>query len=84
MIEIIVSCNNKKYTEEVDAQDYFDEEEEEETEGYFSPLKKFHSKEISKYNGRHFIFGWWECFVQSDDFPLWLHDGDVFIEVVKI
>jgi tRNA(Ile)-lysidine synthase TilS/MesJ len=82
MIEIIVSCNNKKYTEEVDAQDYFDEEEEE-VEGYFSPLKKFHLKEISKYNGRHFIFGWWECFVQSDDFPLWLHD-DVFIEVVKI
>lgn len=39
----------------------------------------FNAKEIDQFNqpgGYHFIFGWWECFCQSDDVPGWMHEAD--------
>lgn len=43
-------------------------------EHYYRPIKCTFDT-IEKYNGDHFIFGWHECFIQSDDISGWMYDA---------
>lgn len=59
-------------------------------ESYTRPIKDdlmFYNS-LDKYNKKdknnHFIYGWWECFSQSDNVPLWMDDAkSLTIEVIK-
>lgn len=75
-----ISDGRKTYSEAIDIEEEkelwlkegwgdFNEEE-------YIPLKAFPMSEISMLNGVHFIFGWWECFMQSDDVPMWIRETD--------
>ncbi len=35
------------------------------------PLAAFHHSKMDQYNGKHFVFGWFEGLGQSEDNPLW-------------
>lgn len=37
-------------------------------------------KEIDGLNGKHFLYGWIESFMQSDDYPRWIDDEGVIYE----
>ena len=39
------------------------------------------SKEIAQYNGNHFIFGWYESFLQSENWPNWATQNLLTIKV---
>lgn len=56
---------------------------------YTRPIKEnlMVSHSLDKYNkadeNAHFIFGWMECFSQSDNVPEWMWNSkEIFIEVV--
>lgn len=55
-----------------------------EYEGYegeeLRPLNSFDISNINQYNGNHFIFGWWECFTQSDEIPYWMRENELVLE----
>lgn len=40
----------------------------------------FTTENIEKYKD-HYIFGWCECFLQSDDVPSWMYENELTIEV---
>jgi hypothetical protein len=50
---------------------------------YVRPMKsKCVSEKIDSFNGNHFIYGWLECFIQSDDFQSWMLDSEkITVEV---
>ena len=38
-------------------------------------------KELNDLNGRHFLYGWIESFMQSDECPNWIHRFDGFSQL---
>lgn len=74
-----ISDGRRTYSEKIDLEEQKEIEMEE--RGYFNeeeyiPLVAFHMSDISRLNGVHFIFGWLECFMQSDDVPMWVRESD--------
>jgi hypothetical protein len=74
-IQVTSLCGKRSYTERIDPEDH---------EGYsgdeLRALEQFNAGDIDQYNGNHYIFGWWECFTQSDDVPSWMHDSELTLE----
>lgn len=71
-----VSDRRRTYSEVID-----------DDEGEFElgdPIPPFRASEISSFNGKHFIFGWWECFLQSDDVPMWIREADDLLLSVEL
>lgn len=51
---------------------------------FYSLINNLPVSEIKQFNGVHFIFGWFECFIQSDNVPQWIWETDkneLFISV---
>ena len=46
-------------------------------EKYHRPLKKTMRSwaDFEELNGNHFVYGWFECFTQSENVPAWLWKG---------
>ena len=86
MFEVTISSSDgkKRYTETIDPKsdewgDYFDDKDSE----YTRTLSRFSHRDIGQYNegAGHFIFGWMESFVQSDEVPMWMRESsELFIE----
>lgn len=85
-MEVVVSCGRQKYCEIIDEEgdEYFLDHAED--KNFFRSLKAFfpYGQEMEKLNGNHYIYGWWENFEQSDDFPNWAYgvESELFIEFV--
>lgn len=71
-----ISNGRKTYSEKIDLEEQKEIEGENFNEEKYIPLKAFPMSEISMLNGVHFIFGWWECFMQSDDVPMWVVEAE--------
>lgn len=53
-------------------------------EEFTRPLEPFKSTRsgLEQYNGNHYIYGWMECFSQSDEVPFWIQEStELTIEV---
>lgn len=87
-MEITVEITNgkKTYSEKLDMKKEKEEWNEWTTNGANPHLEKitfdyYHRPitcnfdSIEKYNGNHFIFGWHESFIQSDDVSGWMYDA---------
>jgi len=73
-MKILVKVRDERYTHIEDVTwDYNDENKE-----YTRELSEFEAtdKNISKFNGNHFIFGYMECLAQSDYCPPWLYEAE--------
>ena len=68
-MKVTVYGKGKLYSEEIDYDEY---ELDRFSADQLRSLDKFDSTDIDQYNGNHFIFGWWECFGQSDNVPMWM------------
>jgi hypothetical protein len=96
MIKVIITDGKRTYSEDV-TEEQRESFEECSTNGanpwltdfdrYTRSLPEFElkTKLIERYNTRdedaHFIFGWCECFFQSDDVPGWMYDPDVRLKI---
>ena len=84
MFEVTISSDDgkRRYTETIDPKaeewgDFFNDKDSDFTRS----LSRFSHKDIGPFNDNHFIFGWMESFIQSDNVPLWMHDSTgLFIE----
>lgn len=92
-----VSAGKRSYSEDVtdEQKEYFQEistnganpkMEDKTLEWWVRPIK-CKASEVDKYNSgddSHFIFGWFECFAQSDNVPQWVYDAEELeLEVVN-
>lgn len=72
MMEVLVSTPRQGYIERIDLEEY---DLLDEPMSFTKPLRPFKASSIDQFNGNHFIFGWFECFSQSDDVPMWLREA---------
>lgn len=72
--DIEISVEGHRYIETINPNnknewdDFFDDKDPE----FIRPLQKFSLDKIDQYNDNHFIFGWWESYLQSGYVPEWV------------
>lgn len=87
-ISVTIRAGKRSYIEEIDMEVQKEMWNEWTTNGANPDLEKmtfedFHrpikfiwkDRKEDQYNGNHFIYGWLECFCQSDDVPEWMRES---------
>jgi hypothetical protein len=85
--KVILDCGTVGYWEEVDITYHYELmkqiKNEDEVKEFFKP-GVFDGKHLSQYDGRHFIYGFMESFLQSDRCPTFLYDGNIKIQQIIV
>jgi hypothetical protein len=72
MSKVSISNGKQTYSEIMN-----DEEIEQYSVEECRKLDAFPMSDVYKYNGNHFVYGWWESFMQSDDVPMWIYAAEI-------
>lgn len=92
-IIVKVTDGKRTYIEDVteDCKEYWNEVSTNGANSWLTDFKRDHRpiketlkngiKDLDKYNTQdensHFIYGWWECFMQSDNIPMWMYEAEI-------
>lgn len=72
-----LSCGRKSYSEEIVPVEFWEGDcDLMFVDDEFRDIDPMPLSKINDLNGNHFLFGWFECFIQGGEAPAWMYERD--------